>query len=59
MAYIIDSHCTKCSACVEECPTNAITASDPIFLIDGDACIDCMACVPICPAEAIKKAPKL
>lgn len=55
MAYYITNSCTRCGACVEECPTTSISESDPIFLIDADTCNDCMACVPICPLEAINK----
>lgn len=55
MAYAIDNACTRCGACVEECPTNAITESEPTYLIDADTCTDCMACVPVCPVDAIRK----
>jgi len=43
-----------CSACVEVCPTHAVTKSpgNPIAL-DLGKCIFCAACVEICPTKAI------
>ena len=52
MAYIINDDCTRCGACVPECPVNAITEGDPKFIIDADACIDCGACAGVCPVGA-------
>ncbi len=50
---IIDS-CLACGTCVPECPVEAISEGDPIFIIDPDKCTDCGACMAVCPAEAIK-----
>ena len=55
MAHHITKDCVKCGACVEQCPTDSITAGEPIFLIDADTCTDCMACIPVCPVDSIKK----
>lgn len=52
MAYIITDDCIACGACVDECPTDAITSGDPIYIIDADACIDCGACNDVCPTDA-------
>ena len=55
MAYIISSDCLACGACISECPTDAITAGDPIYVINPDVCIDCGVCASSCPTEAIKE----
>jgi ferredoxin len=53
MAYIISDACIACGACEPECPVSAISAGDPIYVIDAEACIDCGACAAVCPSEAI------
>jgi ferredoxin len=56
MAYKIGPECIACGACVDNCPTEAITAGDPIYVIDPEKCIDCGACASVCPVEAPKPA---
>ncbi|HRK02408.1 MAG TPA: 4Fe-4S binding protein [Oligoflexia bacterium] len=58
MPFLIDKNCTRCGACLPECPTGAIAEAEPIFLIDADVCSDCMACVPVCPVHAIQRIPE-
>ncbi len=53
MAYKISDACISCGACEGECPVNAITAGDSIYVIDAEVCIDCAACVDVCPVDAI------
>lgn len=53
MAYKITDACINCGACLEECPTSAISAGDGKHEIDADACIDCGACAGACPTDAI------
>ncbi len=53
MAYIIDDKCTKCGACKEVCPVEAISEGETKYEIDPDLCIDCGACASECPVEAI------
>lgn len=53
MAHRITNECTQCGTCVPECPVEAISSGDPIFVIDADTCIDCGACAAVCPSEAI------
>ncbi|MEW6055869.1 MAG: 4Fe-4S binding protein [Bdellovibrionota bacterium] len=55
MAHFINKECTKCGACLKECPTNSISAGEPTYLIDADTCTDCVACVPVCPVDAIAR----
>ncbi len=55
MAYIINSDCTACAACMSECPVEAISEGD-IFKINPETCTDCAACADVCPVEAIHPA---
>jgi ferredoxin len=55
MSHYITKDCTACNACLEECPTDSIIESKPIYLIDADTCTDCVACVQVCPVDAIKR----
>lgn len=51
MAYVITDACIACGACLDECPTGAISEG-PIYVIDPAACIDCVACANVCPTGA-------
>lgn len=42
--------CTECGACVDMCPTGAI--SSDFNIIDASLCIKCCACVKGCPSDA-------
>ena len=52
MAYFINDSCISCGACEAECPVDAITQGDSIYVIDEDACIDCGACANVCPVDS-------
>ncbi|MFA0816663.1 MAG: DUF362 domain-containing protein [Anaerofustis sp.] len=52
MAYVITDVCVSCGACASECPVEAISEGDDIFVIDQDVCISCGACAGVCPVEA-------
>lgn len=52
MAYKITDACLNCGACIDECPTEAISAGDAFNVIDADKCIDCGACAGACPVGA-------
>ncbi len=56
MAYKITDACLACGTCIPECPNEAISEGDPIFVIDAAKCTDCGACAGACPTEAIIKA---
>ncbi|MFY9174302.1 MAG: 4Fe-4S binding protein [Peptococcia bacterium] len=56
MAFKITDSCISCGACEGECPTEAISAGDGIFVINADQCIDCGACAGTCPTGAIEEA---
>ena len=53
MPRVITDDCVACGACEAECPEEAISEADPIYLIDADKCTDCGTCVESCPSEAI------
>jgi ferredoxin len=58
MAYMISKACTKCGACLPECPTGSITDGKSQYYIDSDSCADHAACVNVCPVNAISKLPE-
>ncbi|HTF93621.1 MAG TPA: YfhL family 4Fe-4S dicluster ferredoxin, partial [Verrucomicrobiae bacterium] len=57
MATMIASDCINCGACEPECPNNAISQGDPIFVIDAKLCTECVgfhdyeACAAVCPVD--------
>jgi len=57
MAYMITDECINCGACEPECPNEAITAGDEIYVIDPDKCTECVPhydesqCVAVCPVD--------
>lgn len=54
MAYKITDECIACGACASECPVEAITEGDGIYVIDAGTCIDCGNCANVCPVGAPK-----
>ena len=52
MAYKITDACIACGACAGECPVEAITEGDGIYVVDADKCLDCGACADACPVDA-------
>lgn len=60
MALVINDECIACGACEPECPREAISEGDTIYLIDPEKCDECVniggpKCVPVCPVDAIVK----
>jgi len=53
MAHKITDECIACGTCEPECPEEAITEADEIFIIDAELCNDCGSCVEVCPVECI------
>jgi len=63
MATYITSDCINCGACEPECPNDAISEGDDIYVIDPDLCTECVGhfdnpqCVEVCPVECIPHDP--
>jgi ferredoxin len=51
--HMITEECISCGACEPECPNEAISAGDDIYVIDPDKCDDCETCVEVCPVDCI------
>jgi ferredoxin len=57
MAYKITEECINCGACEPECPNQAISASDEIYVIDHEKCTECVGhfdtsqCAAVCPVD--------
>ena len=52
MAYVINDECISCGSCESECPVEAITEGDSIYIIDQATCTDCGSCADVCPVDA-------
>jgi len=57
MALQILENCTACDACVIECPNEAISIGDPVYVIDAFKCTECVGaheepqCELVCPVD--------
>jgi Pyruvate/2-oxoacid:ferredoxin oxidoreductase delta subunit len=57
MATMITSECINCGACEPECPNNAISQAEEIYVIDPLLCTECVgfhdyeACAAVCPVD--------
>ena len=57
MTTYITSDCINCGACEPECPNEAISEGDEIYVIDPELCTECVgfydheACQAVCPVE--------
>lgn len=57
MATYITDECINCGACEPECPNEAISEGDDIYIIDPKLCTECVgfhdyeACQAVCPVE--------
>lgn len=57
MATHITEECINCGACEPECPNEAISEGDDIYVIDPNLCTECVgfhdyeACQAVCPVE--------
>jgi hypothetical protein len=57
MATMITADCINCGACEPECPNNAISQGETIFIIDPKLCTECVgfhdyeACAAVCPVD--------
>ncbi len=58
MAFKITEDCIACAACESECPNEAISEGDELFVIDPNKCTECVGwydtqqCADVCPVES-------
>ncbi len=63
MALIITDECINCDVCVQECPNQAISQGDDIYVIDPAKCTECVGhfdepqCRTVCPVDCIPSDP--
>lgn len=57
MALMITEDCINCNACVDECPNDAISEGESIYVVNPDLCTECVGffddpqCINVCPVE--------
>jgi ferredoxin len=57
MATYITDECINCGACEPECPNEAISEGDDIYVIDPNLCTECVGhfdeeqCQAVCPVD--------
>ena len=57
MSTYITDDCINCGACEPECPNQAISEGEEIYVIDANLCTECVgfydheACQAVCPVE--------
>ena len=65
MATMITDECINCGACEPECPNQAITEGDDIFIIDPILCTECVGfhdeeqCAAVCPVDCCVPDPNI
>jgi len=64
MALIITDECINCDVCEPECPNDAISQGEEIYVIDPKKCTECVGhfsepqCVKVCPVDCIPNDPR-
>jgi len=59
MALMITDECINCDVCEPECPNEAISAGEEIYVIDPGKCTECVGhfdepqCQKVCPVDCI------
>jgi len=59
MSLIITEECINCDVCEPECPNNAISPGEDIYVIDPKLCTECVGhfnepqCQLVCPVDCI------
>ncbi len=57
MANTITEECVSCGICEPECPNEAISQGDDVYVIDATACNECAddggspKCLEVCPVD--------
>ena len=63
MALMITDECINCDVCEPECPNEAISQGEEVYVINPDKCTECVGhydepqCVQVCPVDCIPKNP--
>jgi ferredoxin len=63
VSLVITEECINCDVCVPECPNEAISQGEDVFVIDPTKCTECVGhfdeeqCVQICPVDCIVQDP--
>ena len=59
MSLLITDECINCDVCEPECPNQAISMGEEIYVIDPRRCTECVGhfdepqCVQVCPVACI------
>jgi len=59
MALLITDECINCDVCEPECPNDAISQSEDVYVIASDRFTECVGhfdvpqCVEVCPVDCI------
>lgn len=63
MALLITDECINCDVCEPECPNEAISMGETIYVIDASRCTECVGhfdrpqCQEVCPVDCIELDP--
>ena len=64
MALLITDECINCDVCEPECPNQAISMGELVYVIDPARCTECVGhfeqpqCVEVCPVDCILPDPE-
>ena len=64
MALVITDECINCDVCEPECPNDAISAGEEIYVIDPHKCTECVGhfdepqCRKVWPVDCIPNDPR-
>lgn len=59
MALLITDECINCDVCEPECPNDAISMGETIYVIEPGKCTECVGhfdqpqCMEVCPVDCI------
>ena len=65
MSLMITDECINCDVCEPECPNDAISQGEEIYVIDPSLCTECVGhyevsqCVEVCPVDCIPLNPEM
>lgn len=65
MATMITEECINCGACEPECPNEAISEGEDIYIIDPNLCTECVGhfdeeqCAAVCPVDCCVPDPNI